>query len=97
MQTLRRLAPQIVTLLAVCLLVTLFFPGFLDISMSGGRLVGPVIDILKRSAPVALLAIGMTLVIATRGIAPPCGNGRSRPGAMCIPLVADAVPPARLM
>ena len=68
MQTLRRLAPQIVTLLAVCLLVTLFFPGFLDISMSGGRLVGPVIDILKRSAPVALLAIGMTLVIATRGI-----------------------------
>lgn len=65
---LRRVIPQLVTLLAVCLLVTLFFPGFLEIRMSDGRLVGPVIDILKRSAPVALLATGMTLVIATRGI-----------------------------
>ncbi|WP_375690864.1 ABC transporter permease [Pseudooceanicola sp. LIPI14-2-Ac024] len=65
---LRRLAPQIVTLLAVCLLVTVFFPGFLEIRMSDSRLVGPVIDILKRAAPVALLATGMTLVIATRGI-----------------------------
>lgn len=65
---LRRIAPQLVTLVAVCVLVTLFFPGFLEIRMSDGRLVGPVIDILKRSAPVALLAAGMTLVIATKGI-----------------------------
>jgi ribose/xylose/arabinose/galactoside ABC-type transport system permease subunit len=65
---LRRVAPQVFTLAAVCVLVTLFFPGFLEIRMTDGRLVGPVIDILKRSAPVALLAAGMTLVIATKGI-----------------------------
>ncbi len=64
----RRLAPQLIALAALMLLVTLFYPGFLSISVNDGRLVGPMIDVLKRSAPVALLAIGMTLVIATKGI-----------------------------
>ncbi|WP_158971390.1 ABC transporter permease [Chachezhania sediminis] len=67
-RTLTQLAPQLVTLAAVVLLVWVVFPGFLDIRLVDGRLVGPVIDILKRGAPVALLATGMTLVIATRGI-----------------------------
>ena len=35
--------------------------------MQDGRLFGSPIDILNRAAPVALLAIGMTLVIATGG------------------------------
>ncbi|WP_210529619.1 ABC transporter permease [Rubellimicrobium arenae] len=65
---LRRIAPQLLTLLAVLVLVTVFFPGFLSVGFSGDRLVGSPIDVLKRGAPVALLAIGMTLVIATRGI-----------------------------
>lgn len=67
-ELLKRIAPQLVTLLAVILLVWLFYPGFLKITLTDGRLVGPLIDILKRAAPVALLATGMTLVIATRGI-----------------------------
>ena len=67
-RTFRRIAPQIATLIALVALISVVFPGFLDIRVSDGRLVGPVIDILKRGAPVALLAIGMTLVIATRGI-----------------------------
>lgn len=66
--TLKRIAPQLITLVAVILLVWLFYPGFLRITLTDGRLVGPLIDILKRAAPVALLATGMTLVIATRGI-----------------------------
>ncbi|SIT06886.1 ABC transporter permease [Paracoccus saliphilus] len=65
---LKRIAPQLIALAALILLVTLVYPGFLDISINDGRLVGPVIDVLKRGAPVALLAVGMTLVIATRGI-----------------------------
>jgi simple sugar transport system permease protein len=65
---LRRVAPQILTLAAVLVLVTIVFPGFLSVGFSGNRLVGSPIDVLKRGAPVALLAIGMTLVIATRGI-----------------------------
>jgi galactofuranose transport system permease protein len=65
---LRRVAPQLLTLAAVLALVTVFFPSFLSVGLSGDRLVGSPIDVLKRGAPVALLAIGMTLVIATRGI-----------------------------
>lgn len=68
MTALRRVAPQLLTLLALVLLVTAFFPEFLRIEVVNGRLVGPVMDILKRGAPVGLLAVGMTLVIATRGI-----------------------------
>jgi len=67
-RTLRRIAPQIITLVVLVALISLVFPGFLEIGVSDGRLVGPVIDVVKRGAPVALLAVGMTLVIATRGI-----------------------------
>jgi galactofuranose transport system permease protein len=63
-----RLAPQLITLAALIALVSVFYPSFLQVSLSDGRLVGPMIDIVKRGAPVALLAVGMTLVIATRGI-----------------------------
>ncbi|GGB19533.1 ABC transporter permease [Allosediminivita pacifica] len=65
---LRRIAPQIATLAALVLLVSLFFPGFLSVEIRDGRFVGSAVDVLKRGAPVALLAVGMTLVIATRGI-----------------------------
>lgn len=68
MMLLKRIAPQLIALAALIMLVTLVYPGFLDISVNDGRLVGPVIDVVKRGAPVALLAVGMTLVIATRGI-----------------------------
>ncbi len=65
---LRRVIPQLVTLAALVALISVFFPDVLRIEVMDGRLVGPVMDILKRGAPVGLLAIGMTLVIATRGI-----------------------------
>ena len=65
---LKRIAPQLIALAALIALVSVFFPGFLDVDFNDGRLVGPVIDVIKRGAPVALLAVGMTLVIATRGI-----------------------------
>ncbi len=68
MTLLRRIAPQLFALAALIALVSAFFPGFLSVQINDGRLVGPVIDVLKRGAPVALLSIGMTLVIATRGI-----------------------------
>ncbi|WP_131578919.1 ABC transporter permease, partial [Paracoccus nototheniae] len=68
MSALSRIAPQLIALAALVALVSVFYPAFLTVEIRDGRLVGPVIDILKRGAPVALLAIGMTLVIATRGI-----------------------------
>ncbi|KQV34432.1 sugar ABC transporter permease [Rhizobium sp. Root268] len=65
---LARLMPQIVALIIILALIRLVFPAFFAIEFQNGRLYGSVIDVLNRGAPVALLAIGMTVVIATRGI-----------------------------
>ncbi|WP_297427186.1 ABC transporter permease [Clostridium sp.] len=43
-------------------------PGFLSISMKDGHLFGNTIDILNRAAPLILISLGMTIVIATQGI-----------------------------
>jgi len=79
---LKRVIPQLITLAVLVALVSLFFPSFLQIEYSSGRFVGPVIDVLKRGAPVALLAIGMTLVVATRGIDLSVGTVIAITGAM---------------
>ncbi|NML73511.1 ABC transporter permease [Rhizobium sp. S-51] len=63
-----RLTPQLIALAVILLLNVLAFPGFFDIEIQNGRLYGSLIDVLNRGAPVALLAVGMTLVIATKGI-----------------------------
>ncbi len=60
--------PQIAALLLVLLIDSLVSPHFFQVVLQDGRLFGSPIDILNRAAPVALLAIGMTLVIATGGI-----------------------------
>jgi len=60
--------PQIIALLLVLLVDSLVAPHFFQVVLQDGRLFGSPIDILNRAAPVALLAIGMTLVIATGGI-----------------------------
>ena len=59
---------QLVALLLVLLVDSLVAPHFWQVVLQDGRLFGSPIDILNRAAPVALLAIGMTLVIATGGI-----------------------------
>ena len=57
------------TALALLLAVNAAFnPGFWQLQWRDGHLYGSVIDILNRAAPLALVALGMTLVIATRGI-----------------------------
>jgi ribose/xylose/arabinose/galactoside ABC-type transport system permease subunit len=43
-------------------------PGFWVLQWRDGHLYGSVIDILNRAAPLMLVSLGMTLVIATRGI-----------------------------
>jgi len=55
----------LIALVAVNLVV---HPDFLSLRMQDGELYGNVIDILRNAAPVLLIALGMTLVIATRGI-----------------------------
>ncbi|NRR30759.1 ABC transporter permease [Oxalobacteraceae bacterium] len=55
--------------LAILLLIDLMLvPGFFQLTVRDGHLYGSVIDIVNRAAPLMLAALGMTLVIATRGI-----------------------------
>jgi ribose/xylose/arabinose/galactoside ABC-type transport system permease subunit len=57
-----------VILAALLLLNLLFTDSFLTIEMKGGHLYGSLIDIVRFGAPLILVALGMTLVIATSGI-----------------------------
>ena len=59
---------QIAALCAVLFADRLVSPGFFHVRVVDGRLFGSIIDVLNRGAPVALLSLGMTLVIATGGI-----------------------------
>jgi len=43
-------------------------PGFFSLEFKDGRWVGSLIDVLNRGTPTLLVALGMTLVIATGGI-----------------------------
>ncbi|CUI04813.1 ABC transporter permease [Massilia antarctica] len=55
--------------LEVLLLIDLVaIPGFFHLSIKDGHLYGSLVDIVNRAAPLMLAALGMTLVIATRGI-----------------------------
>ncbi|HSV58924.1 MAG TPA: ABC transporter permease, partial [Variovorax sp.] len=63
-----RLAWPVVTLVLLLALNAAFNPSFLHIEWRDGHLYGSLIDILNRAAPLILVSLGMTLVIATRGI-----------------------------
>ncbi len=62
------LRPQFLALLVLLGINWLLFPGFFNITWQDGRLFGSLIDVLNRGTPVAILAIGMTAVIATKGV-----------------------------
>jgi simple sugar transport system permease protein len=55
-------------LLVLLALDAILVPGFFRLEIKDGHLYGALVDILNRAAPLMLAALGMTLVIATRGI-----------------------------
>ncbi|WP_436118673.1 ABC transporter permease [Phyllobacterium sp. LjRoot231] len=65
---LAKASPQLLSLALILFLNYLAFPGFFDIRLQDGRLFGSLVDVLNRGAPVIILAIGMTAVIASRGV-----------------------------
>lgn len=78
--------------LALIVLVNVFVsPEFFQIEVRDGRVYGSMIDVLNRSAPVALLAIGMSLVIATGGIDLSVGAVVAIAGAVCANLIASGL------
>ncbi|WP_250527525.1 ABC transporter permease [Caballeronia sp. GAWG2-1] len=78
-----------VTLVALCLLDLAHNPRFLSIAMLDGHLFGAPVDILNRAAPLVLVALGMTLVIATRGIDISVGAIVAIAGATAATILAD--------
>ncbi|KAB8145589.1 ABC transporter permease [Chloroflexia bacterium SDU3-3] len=55
-------------LLLIMVFNLIFTPGFFSLQIRDGHLFGSVIDILTFGAPYMVLAIGMTLVVATGGV-----------------------------
>jgi simple sugar transport system permease protein len=82
--------------LAVLLLAdVIFVPGFFQLNVRDGHLYGNLIDILNRAAPLMLTAVGMTLVIATRGIDISVGAIVAIAGSVAAALIGpDAQTPA---
>ncbi len=88
----RLVTPQTLALAAVLLFNWLLFPGFFSIEWRDGRLFGSLIDVLNRGAPVAILAIGMTAVIATKGVDLSVGAVMAIAGAVAATTVEAGYP-----
>jgi simple sugar transport system permease protein len=58
----------LVALALLFLFNLIFAPGFFKIGILDGHLYGNLIDVVNNAAPLMLVAIGMTLVIATGGV-----------------------------
>jgi len=78
---------SVLTLIVINLLA---HSDFLSVQLVHGHLYGNVIDIARNSAPVLLVALGMTLVIATRGIDLSVGAIAAIAGAVACVFIADA-------
>lgn len=83
----RKLIWPCIVLLLIISVNVIFKPGFLSIRVVDGRFVGSLIDILNRGAPLLLISIGMTLVIASKGIDLGVGSVVAMSGAIAAMIV----------
>ncbi|MFC9708758.1 ABC transporter permease [Paenibacillus sp. NPDC056933] len=68
----------------------LYSPDFFSISMKEGHLYGSLVDILNFGAPLIAVAIGMTLVVATKGIDLSVGSVVAISGAVACLTISKA-------
>jgi simple sugar transport system permease protein len=87
----------VLALILILIVNRLISPNFFSLRMVDGRLIGSMIDILNRGAPTVLLAVGMTLVIATRGIDLSVGAVIAICGAIAAVLIRDTTIPPLLV
>src|SRR6185436_14701974 len=66
--TRHRLFWPLVCLAALLVSNVFFTPSFFSVTVKQGHLYGSLIDIVRFGAPLMLVALGMTVVIATGGI-----------------------------
>lgn len=75
--------------LGALLLFNLFYsPDFFEIQVRNGHLYGSLIDILNYGAPLILVSLGMTLVIATKGIDLSVGSVMAIAGTMACLIIS---------
>jgi len=86
-----RLFWPLVALFLMAMVNFWFNPDFFSIRILNGGLYGSVIDILNRAAPVMLIAMGMTLVIATRGIDISVGATVAISGAIAAAMIGGSL------
>lgn len=89
-----RLFWPLLALMALIVINTVARPQFASITMQDGRLYGALIDILRNSAPLMLVSLGMTLVIATRGIDLSVGAVMAVSGAVALTIIDGSPDPA---
>jgi simple sugar transport system permease protein len=70
----------------------LFTPHFFSMEVRDGHLFGSLVDILNRGAPVMLVALGMTLVIATGGVDLSVGATMAIIGSLAAQMVTKGHP-----
>src|SRR5215207_5291056 len=80
----------LLALAALLLVNVIATPSFFNVRVQDGHLYGNLIDILRNGAPVLLIALGMTLVIATRGIDLSVGAVAAIAGAVACVYIAGA-------
>ncbi|GAB3133339.1 ABC transporter permease [Microbispora hainanensis] len=84
-----RLFWPLVILVALLALNLFFTDNFFKIEMKEGHLYGSVIDIVRFGAPLILVSLGMTLVIATSGIDLSVGSVVAIAGALACLRISD--------
>jgi len=91
-----RLFWPIAALVVLIIINTIARPQFIKITVRDGQLYGALIDILRNSAPLMLVALGMTIVIATRGIDLSVGAVMAVSGAVALTIIDGSGDPNNL-
>ncbi|MGG4091883.1 ABC transporter permease [Paenibacillus lautus] len=74
----------LLALVILYLINLIVVPGFFKVEIIDGHLYGNLVDVLNRGTPLIIMAIGMTLVIATEGIDISVGSVLAIAGSMAI-------------
>lgn len=85
------LLKPLAALVFLILLDTIIIPGFIRMEVKDGQLYGSVIDILNRAAPLIITSLGLTLVIATRGIDISVGAVAAISGTVAVLLFSETI------
>ena len=91
-----RLFWPVVMLLVLFVINLVAFPGFFSLEVKNGHLFGSLVDIARNGAPTLIIAVGMTLVIATRGIDLSVGAVCAIAGAVACSIILGSPEPGSI-